>query len=296
MVGKDRKFQFAANTIMVLLCLFCLVPFIILISSSITDEQALIRNGYSLIPQKINFAAYKYLFTSSTKIIRGYIITIGVTLVGTVLNLTITTLFAYPLSRRDLPHRNVISFLIFFSMLFSGGIVSSYIMWTQLFGIKNTYAALIIPNLMMNAFYVIMMRTYFSTNIPEAVIESSRIDGAGELKILRSIVLPMSTPILATLVLMVGLQYWNDWNNGLYYISKDQYYSIQVLLNRMLQDAQYLMSSSQTGASSNDLAAGLPSTGIKMAVAVIGALPILVVYPFFQKYFVKGITMGAVKG
>ena len=209
-------------------------------------------------------------------------------------NLTLTTLFAYPLSRKDLPGKAFFSFVIFFTMLFNGGLVPSYMMWTGIFHIKNTIWALIIPNLLMGAFYVIMMRTYFTTNIPDAVIEAARIDGAGEWRILAKIVLPMSTPIIATLALLVGLGYWNDWLNGLYYINNDKLYSIQVLLNKMLLDVQYLMSGASGGALTQNITR--PATGIKMAVAVMGALPILVVYPFFQKYFVKGIVIGAVKG
>ncbi len=295
MVSNGKAFQVAAHVIMIILCIFCLFPFVMLIVSSLTDETTLIREGYSILPRSISFAAYKYLFVSSKAITRGYIITIGVTVIGTLINLILTTLLAYPLSRRDLPHRSVFSFIIFFTMLFNGGVVPSYIMWTQYFHIKNTYAALIVPNLLMGAFYVIMMRTNFSANIPDAVIEAARIDGAGEGRILTQIVLPMSLPIIATLTLLVGLHYWNDWINGLYYISKDKYYSIQVLLNRMLQDVQYLMSSSSS-VGADAMGNAIPATAIKMAVAVVGALPVLVVYPIFQKYFVKGITIGAVKG
>lgn len=266
-----------------------------LFSSSITDEQSLIQYGYSFFPRKVSFSAYRYLLGSSSSIAHGYLITILVTVVGTAINLTITTLLAYPLSRADLPGRNVIAFILFFSMLFSGGTVPSYIMWTQIFHIKNTIWALILPNLLMSAFYVIMMRTYFSTSVPDGIIEAARIDGAGEWRILVQIVLPVSKPIIATVTMLVGLQYWNDWINGLYYINKDKYFSIQILLNRMLQDVQFLKSSTLSG-ESGALLATLPSVGIKMAVAVMGVLPILVVYPFFQKYFTKGITIGAVKG
>ncbi len=294
MIEKNNRFQIAAHIVMILLCIFCLFPFLILVSSSITSEMTLVREGYSVLPKNIDFSAYKYLLTSSDDIIRGYIITVCVTVIGTVANLTLTILLAYPLSRRDLPHRNVFAFIVFFTMLFHGGIVPSYIMWSKYFHITNTYAALIIPNLMMGAYYVIMVRTYFQSNIPEAVLEAGRIDGAGEMRILGQIVLPMSKPIIATMVLLVGLVYWNDWTNGLYYINKDKYYSIQVLLNRMLQDVQFLMSSA--GSDSSELAKDIPSVALKMAVAVMGALPVLCVYPFFQKYFVKGIVVGAVKG
>jgi len=297
MVDRSKTFQTIANAVMILLVLFCLVPFALLIVSSITKETSLVKYGYSFIPREIDLAAYKYLLVDSTDIIRGYGISALVTVVGTICNLTITTLFAYPLSRKDLPARNALAFFLFFTMLFNGGLVPSYIMWTQTFHIKNTLAALLFPSLMMNAFYVIMMRTYFTTNIPDAVIEAARIDGAGELRILSQVVMPMSIPIIATLALLAGLAYWNDWLNGLYYISDDRLFSIQVLLNRMLLDVQFLMSNSDAAKSlQQNEEFVLPSTGIRMAVAVMGALPILVVYPFFQKYFVKGIVIGAVKG
>lgn len=294
MVDNNKVFRIFTHVIMVSLCILCVLPFMILISSSITSEITLVREGYSLLPKDISWASYKYLLVGSDDIIRGYLITIGVTIIGTSINLIITTLLAYPLSRRELHHRNLFSFIIFFTMLFNGGLVPSYIMWSRFFHINNTYLALILPNLLMSAFYVIMMRTYFQTNIPEAVIEASRIDGAGEFTTLLRVVLPMSKPIIATMVLLVGLHYWNDWTNGLYYINKDKYYSIQVLLNRMLQDVQFLMSSA--AADSAELAKDIPSVSLKMAVAVMGVLPVLCIYPFFQKYFVKGIVVGAVKG
>ncbi len=296
MVERNRTFQIIAHGIMVLLCLLCVLPFLLLIISSFAEENWLIMNGYSFFPANLSIDAYKYLLVDSSSIVRGYIISIFVTGTGTCISLVMTTLMAYPLSRRDLPGRYIFSFFIFFTMLFNGGLVPTYIMWTQTFHIKNTIFALLVPNLLMGAFYVIMMRTYFSSNIPDAVIEAARIDGAGEMRILLKVVLPMSLPIIATLALLTGLGYWNDWLNGLYYIQKDSLYSIQVLLNRMLMDVQFLMSSANTAAAGNQQMGPLPSIGIKMAVAVLGALPALIIYPFFQKYFVKGITIGAVKG
>lgn len=278
---------------MVLLMLFCLIPFLLLVVSSFTAESALLKNGYSFFPSQISFDAYKALLVDSNSILRGYFLSFVVTVTGTLSNIVLTLLFAYPLSRRDLPGKGFFSFMVFFTMLFNGGLVPTYMMWTGVFNIKNTLWALIVPNLMMGAFYVIMMRTYFTTNIPEAVLEAARIDGAGELKMLIQIVLPMSKPILATIVLLVGLNYWNDWLNGLYYVNDDRLYSIQVLLNKMLMDVQYLMTNA---ASSMSQSIQLPATGIKMAVAVMGALPMFIVYPFFQKYFVQGIVIGAVKG
>ncbi len=293
MVESNKTFKIVSNIVMILLCLFCIFPFVLLFMSSVTDEQTLIHDGYTFFPKKFSLDAYKYLFSGTTKVLRGYLITVSVTVIGTICNLTLTTLMAYPLSRKDLPHRNFFSFMVFFTMLFNGGLVPSYIMWSQLFHIKNTMFALIIPNLMLNAFYIIMMRTYFTTNIPDAVIEAARIDGGGEFYILFKIVLPMSVPMIATLSMLVGLMYWNDWTNGLYYITDDKLFSIQNVLNRMLADIQFLKSNS-SDLSSN--VGQLPSIGIKMAVAVLGVLPIMAIYPFFQKYFIKGISVGAVKG
>ncbi len=294
MVGRDKVFQILANCIMAVLVLYCMLPLLLLFSSSITEEQALIVDGYSFVPSAIDWSAYKYILIDSVQIVRGYGISAAVTLLGTVCNLTLTTLFAYPLSRRDLPGKTLIAFILFFTMLFNGGLVPSYIMWTQMFNIKNTFWALLVPNLMMNAFNVIMMRTYFTSNIPMELIDAAKIDGSGEYGILVRIILPMAKPILSTLALLVGLGYWNDWLNGLYYINQDRLYSIQVLLNRMLMDTQFLMSSAAQKLSVDT--SQLPSTGIKMAIAVMGILPVLVVYPFLQKYLVQGITIGAVKG
>jgi putative aldouronate transport system permease protein len=292
MIDNNKTFQVILHIIMVLLSLFCIVPFLLLISSSITSEEALTKFGYSFIPKEIDFSAYKYLLFDSTTIARGYVISIITTVAGTVMNLILTTLFAYPLSRRTLPGRNIFAFFIFFTMLFNGVLVPSYMMWTQIFHIKNTIYALIVPNLMMGAFNIIMMRTYFTTNIPEEVIEAAKVDGSSEIGILLKVVLPMSLPILATLALLVGLGYWNDWTNGLYYINKDSLYSIQVLLKKMLEDIDMMKKAAAAGAS----AMVMPSTAIRMAVAVIGVIPVLLIYPFFQKFFVKGIVVGAVKG
>lgn len=295
MIVKKKGYQLRVNLVMALLALACIFPFLLLVASSFTDENALITGGYALIPKAFSLASYEYLLTSAAKIVRGYGITILITVVGTTISILLTVLMGYPLSRRELPGRNGIAFFIFFTMLFNGGLVPSYMMWTQIFHIKNTIFALIIPGLLLSAFYVIMMRTYFTSNIPDALIEAARIDGAGEFRIVARIIFPLSKPMVASLALLVGLNYWNNWTNGLYYITDTKLFSIQNILNRMLMDAQFIAS----GAGGSNLAeasAAMPTTGIKMAVAVIGILPILVIYPFMQKYLVKGISIGAVKG
>ncbi|MDD4849158.1 MAG: carbohydrate ABC transporter permease [Gemmiger sp.] len=293
MVEKNKGLQGAIHIFFILLTLLCVVPFLLLIIASITSESALIHDGYSFFPKEFSADAYRFLLLDSGSIVKGYGISALVTVVGTLCNMTLTTLLAYPLSRQNLPGRNIIAFVVFFTMLFNGGLVPSYMMWTQIFHIKNTIAALLVPNLMLSAFNVIMMRSYFTSNIPDAVIDAARIDGASEIRTLIQVVLPMSVPILATLALLAGLGYWNDWLNGLYYISDNNLYSIQVLLYQMLTKADFLKSSA---ASALPVNISLPSTGIRMAVAVLGTVPMLLVYPFFQRYLVRGIVIGAVKG
>lgn len=294
MVEKGKAFRIFSNVLMILIGICSIAPFLLLIMSSVTDEQSLVSNGYSFFPKEYSLYAYKYLLADSTSMVRAYGISILVTAVGTVANLLLTTLYAYPLSRKDLPGRNIFAFYLFFTMLFSGGLVPSYIMWSRTFHINNTFFALIVPNLMLGAFNVIMMRTYFTTNIPDAVIEAARIDGAGEIRILYRIVLPMAMPIMATIGLLVGLAYWNDWQNGLYYLTDDRLFSVQVLLMDIQRNIDSLRRSASQGASVS--LANLPSTGVRMAITVMGILPIMIIYPFVQKYFVKGIAIGAVKG
>ena len=295
MVDKKTSFYFFAHLFLMFLLLVSIFPFLLLIMSSITEEKTLIQNGYSLFPAKIGFDSYTYMFRSGSSIMRAYGITLLVTVAGTVTGMLMTMLLAYPLSRREFFGRQTLAFIVFFTMLVNGGLVPTYIMYTRSFHLRNTLWALIVPSLLVNAFYVIMMRTYFTTNIPDAVVEAARIDGAGEWRTMFTIVLPMSVPMIATLGLLIGLSYWNDWKNGLYYLTDSKLFSIQNILNRMLQDVQFLKSGAG-GSNASEIAATLPSTGIKMAIAVVGALPVMVIYPFFQRYFIKGITIGAVKG
>lgn len=294
MVDNNKIYHFSINLILGIIAFFCIMPFILLIVASFTDEHVLIRDGYSFFPGALSLSSYKYIFSGSAKILRGYGLTVLVTVVGTALNVILTTLLAYPLAQRFLPGRKVLSFYVFFTMLFNGGLVPQYMLWSNFFHIKDTIFALLVPNLLMGAFYIIMMRSYFMANIPEALGEAARIDGAGEFRILLKIVMPISKPMVATLGLMAGLAYWNDWLNGLYYINDEKMFTMQNILNRMLKDAQFLA----TGAASNvgDLIRDTPLNGMKMAVAVVGVVPILIIYPFIQKYLVQGITIGAVKG
>lgn len=287
---ESRSAKTVSYIVMILLTILCVVPFLLMIAASVTSESALLTDGYSFFPREVSFKAYEYLFADGVTMFRAYGITILVTVVGTTVSLILTTLLAYAISRRHVIGRNVIAFLVFFAMLFNGGIIPSYIMWTGVFHIKNSLLAYIIPNYLVIGFYVIMMRTYFTSNIPSEVLEAARIDGAGELTILVKVVLPMAVPILATVGMMVAITYWNEWQNGLYYISDTKLYSMQVILNKMIKNADAIKTIAP------NVSVQLPSVSIKMAVAVLGALPIMCVFPFFQKYYVKGITIGAVKG
>lgn len=290
----DKTFQIIINIFLAIMSVLAVAPILLLITGSFTAESELIRSGYTFFPKQWSLEAYEYLWYKGADIARSYVITVFITFTGTAASLIITPLLAYPLSRPEFKFRNGFSFYVFFTMLFNGGIVPSYIMWTQLFHAKNTIWALIIPGLLMNAFNVILVKNYFATNIPSALIEAARIDGAGEFFIFFKIALPLSLPIMATIGLFVGLAYWNDWTNGLYYVTKPALFSLQNYLNRILQDVQFLASS--TAVAQSGVIVQLPAVGIRMAISVVGLLPILMLYPFFQKYFVKGIIIGAVKG
>ena len=295
---SSRQFQIGINAVFILVTLMVVLPFLLVFVSSITDENVLIRNGYSFFPEKISFYAYQYIIRQGDKILRAYGVTILATFLGTILNVAMSALMAYPLSVRTLPYRRGITFFIFFTMLFNGGLVPTYLMYVNYFHIKNTLWALVIPNLLLSANNVLMIRSYYMTSIPDALFEAAKIDGAGHLRIFLSLVLPLGKPILVTMGLFSGLAYWNDWTNGLYYLSGNagqKLYSIQNLLNQMITDIQYLASGKVAGNIGAEVAK-LPATSIRMAIAFIAMLPLFIIYPFLQKYFAEGITLGAVKG
>jgi putative aldouronate transport system permease protein len=294
---EEKRFQIFAHVVMIILSLTAVVPFILLVISSFTDNDVLIANGYSFTPEKWSIYAYEYIFKTGNSVLHAYWISICLTVVGTALALSITTLLAYALSKPDLPGRNVFMFLVFFTLLFNGGLVPTYIVYTNMLGIKNSFLALLIPGLLMNGFNVMLMKSYFSSSIPLEILDAAYIDGATEFKTFTKVVLPLSKPIVATIGLFAGIAYWNDWMNGYIYLTKrTDLYSVQNLLNRMMQNIQYL---SQNSARVQDAGVGLasiPSASVRMAMATVGVLPILVTYPFIQGNFVKGITLGGVKG
>ena len=292
----NRTFTITIYTLLTLLALFTLLPMLLLIISSFTEESTILLNGYSFLPEKTGLGAYRYLLNQGGFILNSLRISFFITVVGTTSSLLITSLLAYPLSRRDFPLRVPLSFVVFFTLLFNGGLVPTYLVYTQIFHIKNTIFGLLVPSLLMNGFNVILVRTYFASNIPESILESAKLDGAGEWLIFFRIVLPLSLPILATVGLMSGLAYWNDWYNGLIYITRAELFSLQNILNRMLQDVQFLQANAGSMGNLASELSKIPTTTVRMAIATVGAVPILVLYPFFQRYFVKGIVIGAVKG
>jgi len=290
--SEDRVMACIAHVVMIIISVLAIIPFWLLIAASFTDENIVIAKGYNFIPPKLSLAAYSYILSQWMQIIHAYGITITVTAIGTALGILITAMFAFGLLQKDIVGVKVIFLLVLFSMLFNGGIVPTYYIYTNVLHVKNTIFGLILPNLLMNGFNIILVMNYIRHNVPQEIIEAAEMDGFSIFGIFFKIVLPLSTPILATIGLLMGVTYWNDWTNGLYYITDSSLYSVQQLLNEMNNNVQFLASHASTGIVSTNL----PANTVRMAIAVVAIIPILCIYPFFQKYFAKGIVMGAVKG
>ncbi|KRE59959.1 sugar ABC transporter permease [Paenibacillus sp. Soil750] len=291
----NKPTEIALHLFFLLFSAACIFPVLVVLGVSLTDQDTIYLYGYNVIPRVFSWAAYEYLLRDIGPILRSYMITIFVTVFGTVIALTITALVAYPLSRQDFAFRNFFSFFVFFTLIFGGGLVPWYLVYTNFIDLRDTIWALIIPNHLLGAFYVIIMRTFFTTSIHPSILESAKIDGAGEIRIFTQIVLPLSLPVLATIGLFYTLSYWNDWFNSLVFLNSDKLVSIQYLMYKALRNLQYLTTIA-VDSGVGDQAAKLPSETARMAMAIIGMGPIVLAYPFFQKYFVKGLTVGAVKG
>lgn len=295
-IKSERTFHNIALVSMIILSIYCVVPFILMLSTSFSSEQALATGGYSFWPREFSIAAYDYLWAKRGTIGRCYVLTIIVTVVGTAANLVLTSLFAYPLSRRDFKLRNVFAFILFFTVLFNGGLTASYIIWTRIFHIKDTIWALILPGSLMGAMSVLMVRNYFNVNIPYEIIEAARLDGAGDMRIYATIMVPLSKPVMTTIGLFAALGYWNNWTNGLYYITDTKLYTIQVYLKKLMDNIAFLKSGNSVAESAALAYKSMPTEGARMAIAIIAILPILCVYPFIQKELVRGMVVGGVKG
>ncbi len=293
---EDIQMQLVGHIVLGLLTIAALLPFLLLISSSFSAQDTIIKTGYSLLPKDIDLEAYEYLWKQRGQIFRAYGITVLVTIIGTTVNVFITTLIAYPLSRRDLPGRNIFTVFVLITLLFNGGLVPTYLMYTHYLGIKNTLFALLVPRLLTTAWYILLTRTFFMNNIPKDIIESAQIDGLNEIGTYWHIIMPLGKIIVATVGLFAGIGYWNDWYNGMIYLTEPALFSIQNLLQRMLSDIQFLANNAQQVGNAAELASEIPSTTVRMAIAVVGVLPIMIVYPFVQNNFVRGINLGSVKG
>ncbi len=281
------------NIMFLILALICVIPAVMVVSISFSAEQSITDYGYRLIPKIISLDGYGYLLKQGALIIRALGVSLFVTIVGTALGTLLTTLMGYVLSRPDYKLNGFLTMLVFIPMVFNGGLVSTYFIVSQFLHLKNTLWALILP-LSVSSFNVVICRTFFKTTIPEELIESAKMDGATQFKIF---VLPISLPVIATIGLFLCFAYWNDWYQSMLYIDNQRLYSLQALLNAIMTNINMLAQNAATmGASMADMVANMPKEAARMAIVVIIVLPIACAYPFFQKYFISGLTVGAVKG
>ncbi|WP_374706307.1 carbohydrate ABC transporter permease [Paenibacillus sp. J22TS3] len=290
-----RGWNIVFNIIIGLFSFSCVFPFLYVIIISFTDEKTLALEGFSILPSKFSADAYHYIFSTGSELFSSFGLTLLVTVLGTFITLFLVTTYAYAVSRKSFEFRGFFSFLAFFTMLFSGGMVPGYIVMTQFLHLQNTIWALVLP-LAMSAFSIIVMRTFFQTTVPDEIIESAKMDGAGEFLTFARIVLPVSLPGIATIGLFSSLGYWNDWFNALLYYNKpDLTPPLQFMLMRIEKNMEFLRQMSQHLGDYNAVGA-LPTETVRMAMVVLATLPIVMAYPFFQRYFVQGLTVGSVKG
>lgn len=290
---KVSLFQIIIHIIFVLLSLACIVPLLLVVGISFTEERSLMVDGYHFLPKVFSLDSYRYVFSGATSVLRAYGVTILVTVIGTGLHLLITSMLAYALTREEVTYREKLSLFVYIPVLFSGGLVPYYMLMTKYLNLKNTIWVLILVNLV-SAVNVLIMKNFFRS-IPTSLIESARIDGSGEFRTFFTIVLPLSTPSLATIGLFVAIAYWNDWMTCSLYIETPKLYTLQFLLQSLMNNIGYLQSNAQASQSIERAMGMLPSEGARMATCVLAIGPIILLYPFLQKYFEKGLTIGAVK-
>lgn len=285
--------DYVIHIIFITLSLICIIPLLLVVGISFTDEMALMVGGYKFIPEKFSLDAYRYVFSGATSVLNAYAVTIIVTVLGTALHLFLTSMLAYALTREEVVHREKISLLVYIPVLFNGGLVPYYMLMTRYLHLKNTIWVLILANLV-SAVNVLIMKNFFRT-IPKSLIESARIDGSGEFNTFFKIVLPLSKPSMATIGLFVAIAYWNDWMTSSLYIETPKLYTLQYLLQSLMNNIGYLQSNSQASRSIEQSFGTLPSEGARMATCLLAIGPIILLYPLLQKYFEKGLTIGAVK-
>lgn len=295
--GKDQiALDIIAYSFCGIVALLCLIPFWMIFVGSFSSEMAITKNGFSLFVQDFSLEAYKTVFKDPMVVLRAYANTIGLTIVGTALGLLLQTMTAYVLARKDFEWRNIFSFFFYFTTLFSGGLVPYFILITQTLNLKDNYLAMLLP-LLFSVYNLLIMKSYIIA-LPESLIDAAKIDGCGEVRTLFRIVMPLIKPALATVGLFIALAYWNDWYNAMLYISDETMHPLQYFLYKKVNNIEaYKKLISSHGVSSSVVSSmSLPTQTLKMALTIVVTGPIVLAYPLVQKYFVQGITIGAVKG
>ncbi len=283
------------NVIFILVSLVCIVPVIFVFMISISSENSLAQYGYQFIPHEFSADAYLFLYREADTILKALGVSVFVTVAGTIIGVILTTTMGYVLSRPQFRLKGFLTWVVFIPMIFNGGMIATYVVNTNFLHLKDSIWVLILP-LAVNSFNVIICKTFFRTTVPESIIESAKIDGGTQFRIYRSIVLPISKPVLATIALFLSFSYWNDWFLSSLYIDNANLFSLQALLNNIQKNIEYLANNPSAGLSIQQYKSQMPQEGARMAIAIVIIIPIAMVYPFFQKYFISGLTIGAVKG
>jgi putative aldouronate transport system permease protein len=293
-IGKGTDILF--HLVFILIALVCVVPLLVILSISLSSEDSIRQTGYHMFPVAFSTEAYSFVIQQGTMILRALGVSVLVTGVGTVLGVLLTTSMGYVLSQSNYKLKGLLTWVVFIPMVFNGGLVSSYYINSNMLGLKDTVWALILP-LAVSSFNVIICKTFFKSTIPDGLIESAEIDGASQFRIFFSIILPISLPVLATIGLFLCFAYWNDWFQSMLYINNQNLFSLQALLNNLMSNVDALAkNASSMGVSYSMLVATMPKETARMAVAILIVLPVAFAYPFFQKYFISGLTVGAIKG
>lgn len=287
--------NFWFNVILIILSVCCIFPVVFVFMISISSEASIKAVGYRLIPTEFSAAAYQFLWGERSTILQALLISVTVTVVGTVLGVLLTTTMGYVLSRPNYKLKNFFTWVVFIPMIFNGGMVANYVVMTSMLNLGDTIWALILP-LCVSSFNVVICKTFFKTTIPEEIIESAKIDGASQFKIFTQIVTPISKPVYATIGLFLTFGYWNDWFQSALYITNTKLLSLQALLNKIMGGLDYIARNPSAGLTAQQYLRSMPSESVRMAIAIVIVVPIACAYPFFQKYFISGLTIGAVKG
>lgn len=287
---KDKLFQFLAVIFITFIAVVCVVPFLLILSGSLSSESAIAVNGYSILPRGFTLDAYRTVLHLGNKIPRAYLVTIFITLVGTSLGLLFTSMSGFVLSRQDFKHRNTAAFFIYFTTLFSAGVIPSYLVNVNILHLNNNILILILPSIL-NPFNIFLFRNFLKS-VPDALMESARIDGAGDFTIYLRVMMPLAKPAIATIGLFLALAYWNEWYRCNLYIKDADMYTLQYLLYNMLQNVEKMFS--EEGLAT--IGIQMPSETMKLATAMLATGPVLIFYPFVQKYFTGGLIVGGVKG